>query len=107
MPELPRLFANGRIARPDAEHLAATVRALADPSRMEILSILIGRPGATVTELIVALDRVSAPTVSHHLSVLSHAGLVSSVRDGRYVRYSAEWSALRAVSNAIRPAGAR
>jgi ArsR family transcriptional regulator len=103
MRELPRLFAKSRIPRTDAERLAAQVKALADPSRIQMLSILLDRPSMGVQELVDAVGHLKQPTVSHHLAILAAAGLVSSHRDGVYRRFSVDWSGLHALSDAIRP----
>ena len=64
----------------------ATIRALADPTRREILRMLRKRDLAAGE--IAARFEMTAPTVSHHLSVLKEAGLVQAVRNGRSVVYS-------------------
>lgn len=107
MPELPYLFAKDPVDHHAAVDLATAARALADPARVELLSLLIAKPGQSVTELIVAMNRIAQPTVSHHLKLLRRAGLVSRKQEGVFVRYTVEWTALRALSDAIRPAGAR
>jgi DNA-binding transcriptional ArsR family regulator len=64
----------------------ATIRALADPTRREILRLLRERDLAA-GEIASRFD-MTAPTVSHHLSVLKDAGLVQTERNGRSVVYS-------------------
>jgi DNA-binding transcriptional ArsR family regulator len=64
----------------------ATIRALADPTRREILRMLRKRDLAA-GEIAARFD-MTAPTVSHHLSVLKEAGLVQALRNGRSVVYS-------------------
>ena len=64
----------------------ATIRALADPTRREILRML--REGELAAGEIAARFEMTAPTVSHHLSVLKDAGLVQTERNGRSVVYS-------------------
>ena len=64
----------------------ATIRALADPTRREILRML--REGELAAGEIAARFEMTAPTVSHHLSVLKDAGLVQAERNGRSVVYS-------------------
>lgn len=64
----------------------ATIRALADPTRREILRML--RDGELAAGEIAARFEMTAPTVSHHLSVLKEAGLVQAERNGRSVVYS-------------------
>jgi DNA-binding transcriptional ArsR family regulator len=64
----------------------ATIRALADPTRREILRLLRERDLAAGD--IASRFDMTAPTVSHHLSVLKDAGLVQAERNGRSVVYS-------------------
>jgi ArsR family transcriptional regulator, arsenate/arsenite/antimonite-responsive transcriptional repressor len=63
-----------------------TIRALADPTRREILRVL--RKGDLSAGDIAARFDMTAPSISHHLNVLKEAGLVSSERDGRHIIYS-------------------
>lgn len=60
---------------------AEQVRAISDPLRMTILSLLHER-AATVTELATAVNRPKS-TVAHHVNVLTHAGLLWVVRSRR------------------------
>ena len=71
-----------------AEELARGFAALGDPVRLQILSILAGAPEGEVCvcEFVAPLGK-SQPTVSHHLKVLSDAGLVEGDRRGRWVWY--------------------
>lgn len=66
--------------------LSETLRALADPTRREILRLL-GEGDRAAGEIPAAFD-ISAPSVSHHLSVLKQAGLVTSRREGQSIIYS-------------------
>ena len=63
-----------------------TMRALADPTRREILRAL--RAGDLSAGEIVARFDMTAPSISHHLNVLKEAGLVQAERDGRHIIYS-------------------
>ena len=62
------------------------MRALADPTRREILRAL--RTGDLTAGDIAARFEMTAPSISHHLNVLKDAGLVSALRDGRHIIYS-------------------
>lgn len=79
----------GLIDRAAAEQIARNLRAMADPSRIQILSLIIGADGGRrpVTELADELG-LTQPTVSHHLRILSDEGLLERVQDGRTVWYS-------------------
>ncbi len=75
-----------------AQDIADELRTLADPTRLTILFQLAAAPAA-VSELARALH-IAQPTASVHLRRLREAGLVTSVRDGSRVVYSAEPGAL-------------
>lgn len=62
------------------------MRALADPTRREILRAL--RSGDLTAGDIAARFEMTAPSISHHLNVLKDAGLVTAVRNGRHIIYS-------------------
>ena len=63
-----------------------TIRALADPTRREILRGLKGGP-LTAGE-IASRFPLTAASVSHHLAVLKEAGLVQAEREGRRIVYT-------------------
>jgi ArsR family transcriptional regulator, arsenate/arsenite/antimonite-responsive transcriptional repressor len=68
--------------------LDATLKALGDPTRREILKAL--RKGDRTAGEIAALFPMTAASVSHHLSVLKEAGLVKVEKNGRNQIYSLE-----------------
>ncbi|MEU0570946.1 metalloregulator ArsR/SmtB family transcription factor [Nonomuraea sp. NPDC005983] len=72
----------------DAAELARMFKALSDPVRLRLLSLIASHEGgeACVCDLIGPFD-VSQPTISHHLKVLREAGLVGSERRGTWVYY--------------------
>ena len=74
-----------------AELLARGFSALGDPVRLRLLSILAAAPAGEicVCELVAPVGK-SQGTVSHHLKILSEAGLVHGDRRGRWVWYSLE-----------------
>lgn len=63
-----------------------TLRALADPTRREILRSL--READLSAGEIAGRFAMTAPSISHHLNVLKEAGLVEAVRNGRHIIYS-------------------
>jgi predicted transcriptional regulator len=71
-------------------------KALADENRLKIIGLLAQAP-RTVEELAELLG-LRASTVSHHLSRLSHAGLVSARPQGHYFFYSLQLEALRGMA---------
>jgi len=71
-----------------ATELAEVFKALADPARLRLLSIIATSSGgeACACDLVEPLGR-SQPTVSHHLSVLVEAGLLEREKRGRWAWY--------------------
>jgi ArsR family transcriptional regulator len=71
-----------------AEELAPLFKAVADPMRLRLLSLIACHDGGEtcVCDLTAAFD-VTAPTVSYHLRILREAGLISSERRGTWVYY--------------------
>lgn len=69
----------------DAHALATTLKALADPARLRLVSMIAAAEDgwACACDLPGPLDR-SQPTVSHHLSVLVKAGLLERDQRGRW-----------------------
>lgn len=61
-------------------------RALADPTRREILRML-GQQDLTAGEIADRFD-MTRPSISHHLNILKSAGLIDDEREGQYIRYS-------------------
>jgi len=86
----------------DASELARGFHALADPVRLRVLSILASSPEGEVCVCdFVAPVGKSQPTVSHHLKILSEAGLVQGDRRGKWVWYSLNRERLSALRTAI------
>jgi ArsR family transcriptional regulator len=79
-----------------AERVAALMKALSDPVRLRLMSLIAAADEACVCDL-TAPFAVSQPTISHHLKVLRDAGLVDSERRGTWVYYRARREALDAV----------
>lgn len=77
---------DGALTVPDAERLSDIMQALASPIRLRILSVLRSGP-RTVTALSAQLE-AGQTTVSNHLRLLRHLGLVEGNRDGRRVHYA-------------------
>ncbi|MFS8099339.1 metalloregulator ArsR/SmtB family transcription factor [Lentzea alba] len=71
-----------------AAELASMFKALGDPVRLRLLSMIASRPDGEicVCELTPAFE-LSQPTISHHLKQLRQAGLVDSDRRGTWVYY--------------------
>ncbi len=75
--------------RADAGRLAQVLKALADPARLQIISLIRVAPGGEVcvADLVRELG-LSQPTVSHHLRVLFDAGVLHRERRGSWVWYA-------------------
>jgi ArsR family transcriptional regulator, arsenate/arsenite/antimonite-responsive transcriptional repressor len=72
-----------------ADRLAPLLKALADPVRLRLVSIVASSEGgeACVCDLNDAFD-LSQPTISHHLKVLHDAGLLDRTKRGVWVYYA-------------------
>jgi ArsR family transcriptional regulator len=80
----------------EAERVAHLLKALSDPVRLRLMSMIAAVDEACVCDLNAPFD-VSQPTISHHLKVLREAGLVDCERRGTWVWYRAQREALDAV----------
>jgi ArsR family transcriptional regulator len=71
-----------------AETLAAGLKALADPTRLRLVSLVAAHEGqeACVCDLTEPVG-LSQPTVSHHLKVLVDAGVLNREQRGRWAYY--------------------
>lgn len=90
------------------ERLRRAMAALGEPHRFRLALLLGERPHA-VGELVRATG-LPQPLVSHHLSILSRAGLAEFQRSGRHAYYrlgDPEHPGLRALVSLMRPAGYR
>lgn len=74
------------------EALAATLRVLADPTRIRLLEVLNARGQATVSALSACLP-LTQQGVSHQLGILRRAGIVRRRREGVWVHYElCDWT---------------
>jgi ArsR family transcriptional regulator, arsenate/arsenite/antimonite-responsive transcriptional repressor len=73
----------------EAKRNAVVFKALADPNRLRLLSIIKAEPSgeSCACDLIEPLD-LSQPTVSHHLKILVDAGLLHREKRGTWAYYS-------------------
>jgi ArsR family transcriptional regulator len=86
----------------EAIELARAFAALADPARLRILSLLASAADGEVCvcDLVDPIGR-SQPTVSHHLKVLTEAGLITGDKRGRWVWYRVVPSRLAQLRGAL------
>ena len=87
------------LSQAQAEQVAPLLKALAEPVRLRLMSLIASHPGgeACVCDLNDAFD-LSQPTISHHLKVLHEAGLLQRTKRGVWVFYRVEAAALANVS---------
>lgn len=92
------------VSAEEAERLARVLKAVADPVRLRLLSLIASRQGgeACVCDLTGAFE-LTGPTISHHLKVLRHAGLVTGERRATWVYYRTVPDVLRELSAALLP----
>jgi ArsR family transcriptional regulator len=82
--------------------LARGFKALGDPVRLRLLSLIAARAGGEVCvcDLAGTFD-VTGPTISHHLKVLREAGLISGERRGTWIYYRIMPASLTALSQVL------
>jgi ArsR family transcriptional regulator len=85
-----------------AERIAPLLKALADPVRLRLMSLVASHEGgeACVCDLNDAFD-LSQPTISHHLKVLHEAGLLDREKRGVWVYYRARSEAMTGLAALI------
>ena len=90
------------IAPADAADLAGAFKALGDPVRLQLMSMIASHAGGEVCvcDLTPAFG-LSGPTISHHLRVLREAGLVDSDRRGTWIYYRPVRARLIALSQLL------
>lgn len=109
--ELPLLTACcspvvGRVLEPvEAEKLAASLKAIADPVRLRLISLVAAHADAEacVCDLTDPVG-LSQPTVSHHLKILVDAGIFAREQRGKWAYYRLVPQTLADLSSLINPA---
>ncbi|GAA2512606.1 metalloregulator ArsR/SmtB family transcription factor [Pilimelia columellifera] len=103
---LPQIspLAGEPIERADAERLAGVLKALADPARLRLLSLIQAAPGgrANVAQLTEPLG-LSQPTVSHHLRILTESGLLDREKQGVWAYYRLVPAAIATIADLLTP----
>jgi ArsR family transcriptional regulator, arsenate/arsenite/antimonite-responsive transcriptional repressor len=95
-------LSQGPLSAEQAEQVAPLLKALADPVRLRLMSLVASHPGgeACVCDLSDAFD-LSQPTISHHLKVLHESGLLDREKRGVWVYYRARTQALASLGALI------
>ncbi len=89
----------------DAEELSSRLKALADPARLRLLSLVLSAGESCVCDLTGPVG-LSQPTVSHHLKVLVDAGILEREKRGRWAWYRMVPGSLGALAAVIGSAAA-
>jgi ArsR family transcriptional regulator len=87
-----------------AERLASMFKALADPARIKLVSLIAASDGgeACICDLTEPLG-LSQPTVSHHMKMLVDVGLVSRDQRGKWAYYRVNDDVLETLAGALSP----
>jgi len=93
------------LTQDEAELLATRLKALSDPARLRLVSLIASNGEMCVCDLTEPLG-LSQPTVSHHLKVLSRAGLVHREKRGKWAHFSVDDSELNHVAHSLLGASA-
>lgn len=85
-----------------AERLAAVFKALAEPTRLRLVSLIAAQEGAEacVCDLTAPVG-LTQPTVSHHLKILVDAGLLERTQRGKWAYYALVPTALAALAGML------
>jgi ArsR family transcriptional regulator len=97
-------LAEAPLSEADAAVLAARLKAVADPTRLRLVSLVLASPGeeACICDLIAPLV-VSQPTISHHMKVLVDAGLLTRDKRGRWAYFRAVPEAFESLAQTLQP----
>jgi ArsR family transcriptional regulator len=95
----------GIVSDEAAETLARMFKALSDPTRVKLLSMIAAASdnGACACDMTEPVG-LSQPTVSHHLKLLVDAGLVTREQRGKWAYYRVAPDVLGSLAAALRPA---
>jgi ArsR family transcriptional regulator, arsenate/arsenite/antimonite-responsive transcriptional repressor len=90
------------------QHLLDALKAAADPTRLKILRLLkekghcsIGKGAGLCARDIEKQFQLSQPTISHHMAVLTRAGLVRTEKHGLWMWYRRDEKALKALGRSL------
>jgi ArsR family transcriptional regulator len=91
-------LATQALSADEAQELSVTLKAIADPARLRLLSLLMASPDgeACTCDLVEPLG-LSQPTVTHHLRKLTDVGIVTFERRGVWTYYRVRPGALASI----------
>ena len=97
---------NQALSAEEAAELASAFKALGDPVRLRLLSLIAAHEGgeACVCDISGAFE-LTGPTISHHLKVLREAGLVASERRATWIYYRVHPQTVAMLADVLVPAG--
>ncbi|HVF07669.1 MAG TPA: metalloregulator ArsR/SmtB family transcription factor [Actinomycetota bacterium] len=95
-------LASAPLSETDAERLASGLRVVAEPTRLRLLSMISAAGESCVCDLTQPLG-LSQPTVSHHLKVLTEAGLLTREQRGRWAFFRLQPRGLGLLRDALSP----
>jgi ArsR family transcriptional regulator, arsenate/arsenite/antimonite-responsive transcriptional repressor len=100
--------AAGTLDQASAERLAAVLKALAEPTRLRLISLVAAQPQreACICHLTAPIG-LSQPTVSHHMKVLVDAGLLEREQRGKWAYYRLVPGAVDTVAATLSATGSR
>ena len=97
-------LSEGSLGEAEAVALASILKAIADPLRLRLLSMIATTPGGQVCACdLPALFNRSQPTMSHHLSLLVKAGLLDREQRGKWAWFRVVPEQLDMVATVLRP----
>ena len=101
-PTCCRTRATSSLGAAEAERLAGLLKAVADPTRLRLLSLVARSPGgeACICDLTAPVG-LSQPTVSHHMRILVEAGLLAREQRGKWAFYAVVPGAAERLSDAL------
>ena len=90
------------LTQTQADDLARSLKAIADPARLRLISIIAASDGqeACVCDLTEPLN-INQPTVSHHLKVLTEAGFITRSKRGTWAYYTLVPGALDSIARLL------
>lgn len=91
----------------ERERTVAVLKALADPTRLEMYRLIAGHPAGLCACDIVDRFELTQPTIAHHLKVLRDAGLVTVSRVGIWAYYAARPRGLALLAETLGAPGGR